>query len=409
MDETPVIANLDMTHLDPSSPGASHPARHPLAGYSIASLLEGAAQLRPAALALHSAGEGQDITLASLLLQVEAQALRLYETGLNPGDTAALIAIPTPATIVSLIAACRLGLNLLLLPPAMARATRLETTGALGANAILSPETFAGIDLADEALASALANETVRLIAMTQGEAPDGAVTLADSATGTMTLALPREPRGVDMARLITFEMTPDGRAMPVVQEQATLIAAAMAFIEATRLGPGHRLVTCLPPASHAGLATGPVAMLLCGMGLHYVSEFSRQGLARAGRATPPATLLLPARVMAALAAEPEAAKGWQSLLALSRWPADASSYAPPHALTMPAPLADIHAFGERATVCIPRDAQGRAQALPQAPISIALNGARFTALSIGESATGTIALAGAAVSGLHQQGRATP
>lgn len=412
MTPMPVISMPDSTaagasYPEPGQHARTVPVRHPLAGYSLVSLLEGATQLRPAALALQGDEPGGALTLAALRLKVEAQAGRLFAIGLNPGDTAALIATPTNTTIVSLLAACRLGLNIVLLSPAMARLVRIETTGALGANAILSPDSFAGLDLADEVLASAMANETVRVIGMTQGEVPDGAIALDGFAAPDEAPPLPREPRGVHMARLITFETTPQGRAMPIVQEQATLIAAAMAFVNATNLGPGHRLVTSLPPASHAGLATGPVAMLLSGMTLHYMPVFSSAALIQTRPLLPPATLLLPERVVAALSADAEAAHGWQAVLAMSRWSAEGLSYTPPHALTLAAPLCDLHAFGERAMVCVKRDAQGRACALPEAPQGFALNGASVTAIKIEETAAGALLLSGAAVSGQHLQGRA--
>ena len=395
-----MILNSDMPATEPGSGVNAQPMRHPLAGYSLASLLEGAAQLRPTAPALQGKVGHDGLTVAGLLHKVEAWAARLYAAGLNPGDTAALIATPTNASLVALLAACRLGLNVLLLPPAMARMVRIESTGALGAQAILTPSSFAGLDFADEALASVLANDSVRVIAMTDGEALDGAITLDDPTLADAKATLPREPRGIDMARIITFEMTPQGRAMPVVQEQATLIAAAMAFIEATKLGPGHRLVTALAPASQAGLAAGPVAMLLCGMSLHYMPEFSSVALARALVQMPPATLLLPMPVAAALAAE--ASGGWHALLALSRWAGDGVSYTPPHVLEPASPLYDLHAFGERAMVCLPRDAKGRATALPAKPLTIALNGSTFTAINIEETASGALNLSGAAVSGQH-------
>ncbi len=380
-------------------------ARHPLAGYSLASLLEGAAQLRPTAVALPGEAGRDGLAVAALLRKVETWATRLHAAGLNPGDTAALIAPPTNASLVGLLAACRLGLNVLLLPPTMARATRIETTGALGAQAILTPDHFAGQDLADEALASVLANDTVRVIAMTQGQAPDGAIALDDTALADARRTLPREPRGTDMARIITFEMTPQGRAMPVVQEQASLIAAAMAFVASAKLGPGQRLVTALPPATQAGLAAGPVAMLLCGMSLHYIPEFSSTALARTLVQMPPATLLLPMPVMAALCAE--ASGGWRALLAMSRWTPDGSSYTPPHVLEQAAPLHDLHAFGERAMLCLPRDARGRATALPAKPQAIAINGSSFTAINVEEMPSGGLVLSGAAVSGQHLPTRA--
>ncbi|MBV1707743.1 MAG: AMP-binding protein [Hyphomicrobiales bacterium] len=396
----------DHAAFEPARADKLPPARHPLAGYSLASLLEGAAQLRPAVMALTGEAGHDGLTFAALQFKVEAWAGRLHAAGLNHGDTAALVAPASGAAIVALLACCRLGLNVVLLPLAMARTTRMEMTGALGAQAILTPDHAAGVDLADEALASVLANDTVRVIAMTGGEAPDGAIALDDAALGDARATLPREPRGTDMARIITFEVTPQGRAMPVVQEQASLIAAAMALVAAAKLGPGQRLVTALPPATQAGLAAGPVAMLLCGMSLHYMPEFSSNALARTLVQQPPATLLLPMTVTAALCAE--ASGGWHALIAMSRWTADGSSYTPPHALEQAAPLYDLHAFGERAMLCLPRDAMGRATALPAKPQAIAVNGSSFTAIAIEETPSGALLLSGAAVSGQHLPTRAS-
>ena len=396
----------DITDSYSSHHKRAAPERHPLAGYSLASLLQGATQLRPTGLALQDDGASGALTLAGLLQKVEVQAARLFATGLNPGDTAALIATPANATIVSLLAACRLGLNVVLLPPAMTREMRIETTGALGADAILSPASFDGLDLAEEALASAMANESVRVVGMTQGVVPDGAIALDGFVALDEASPLPSEPRGANMTRLITFEMTPQGRAMPMVQEQATLIAAAMAFVDVVKLGQGQRLVTSLPPATHAGLAAGLVAMLLSGMTLHYMPVFSLEALTRARQLLPPASLLLPERVVMAMSADADAAQGWQTLLAMSRWSAEGLSYTPPHALSFSAPLFDLHAFGERAMLSVKRDAQGRATALPDAPQDFALNGANVTALKIEETPAGAMILSGAAVSGQHLQSR---
>ena len=361
-----------------------------LAPYTLCALLDGAARMRASAPALGDSSGAQVLTFAALSARVDAMAALLAATGLQPGETVLVIAAPRAESVVALLAAARLGADAALAPLDLAAPALALLAHRTGAVAILACARYGELAPLETAFAAAPLSSTVRLVGVVCGEVPDGAADLTAQACDGAG-APPRLPR--ETSRLITFERQ-ERALMPVWHGQATLVAAAMTLIGRARIGAGTPILATIAPASFAGLVCGPLAMLLSGAALHCHGPFESTALLRQLDAAGPAQLLAPERVASHFAGIKLA-----GLLALSRWRADGSDFAPPHALAGAAPICDLHAFGERALVAEPRDAQGRACAILDQPHLIEIGGARLVSVQAYGSHGDGLGFSGAGVS----------
>ena len=361
---------------------------NPLAPYTLESLLEGAARMRPDAVAL---GGDAALTFAQLAQRVAFLAGRLAIVGLKPGETVLVLAAAQPETVVALLAASRLGLAVALAPLDAAPAALAMMAGRINAVAILASGPYATLQPVETAFLAASLSSSIRLIGVLAGDAGDGAVDLTPAACDGGAAA----PDAGKSADIITFERL-QRHFTPVRHRPATLVAAGLDLISRCGLSVATPVVSTIALATFAGLATGPVAMLLCGAALHYHAPFDSAVLQRVLATCGPAHLIVPERTAAHFAAARLIER--HRLLLLSRWDADGANFSPPHALQAGVPLTDLHAFGERALLASPRDAAGRPCAILDTPHLIDIGGETIVALECEDSGDEGLVLSGAAV-----------
>ena len=361
---------------------------NPLAPYTLESLLEGAARMRPDAVAL---GGDAALTFAKLAQRVAALAGRLAVVGLAPGETVLVLAAPRTQTVVAVLAASRLGLAAALAPLDAPPAAVALMAGRINAVAILAGGPYGTVQPVETAFLAASLSNSIRLIGLFEGDAGDGAVDLTPAACDGDSPA----PHAVKPAQIITFERA--ARHFTAVRHRpATLVAAGLDLITRCGLSVATPIVSTIAPASLAGLVAGPLAMLLCGAALHFHGPFDSTVLRRQLAACDPGHLLAPERTAAYFAAS-RLIEGHRLLL-LSRWDAAGADFSPPHALDANCPVTDLHAFGERALLASPRDAAGRPCAILDTPHLIEIGGETIVALAGEDSGDEGLVLSGAAV-----------
>ncbi|MBV1702542.1 MAG: hypothetical protein KGQ46_12055 [Hyphomicrobiales bacterium] len=369
----------------------------PLAGCTLDLLLDGAAQMRPNAPGLRGGPNGPALTIGEIATRVGRLTLLLSNVGLVAGETIALYGAGANETICGLFAACRLGLHVALLPLHMPRDAALERVRQMDAAALLTVSRMGDIDLADLALECALQAQSVRLVGILAGDAPDGTVDLGSAVEPFFNVDLPKPAMA---SLIITYENAQNGdRApiwQPVIQQQVKMVTCALTFIEATHIVQRSQLLTTLPPASQAGLVSGPLVMLLSSASMQYHAPFSAAGLQSQIEAMQDGYLIAPLSLLAMIKAEPWFQRAHVShFIGLSRWQDDGHDFMVPQGTDASIPVIDLHAFGERVNIAVAR-VNGEAGALLERPRMLNFSGTEILALAVHRDFNGKLTFSGA-------------
>ena len=373
---------------------APHP--DPLGPYTLDALLEGAAHLQPQARALRDS-TGASLTFAQVAQQVQALAAHFRLCGLEPGQTVLLTGGAHSAIVTALLAGIRAGLDVALAPPNI-RADQLAVLALrLQAAAIIGGAPYGGFSPLDTALAAAALADSIRLVGSLAGGDTDGAVDFSAGTLGLQPGIVPADAPA-HPARIIT--LLQDGKAFhPVAHQQRTLVAGALDLVARARLSASTPLLSTIAPLTYAGLAAGPLAMLVCGAALDLHGPFDSARLLAQVAAQPQVQFVVPAALLAAIERSgmlgPDRLGG---LVILSRWNKDAADFSPPQAVTSSVPVVDLHAFAENALVAEPRGADGRARAILDPPHSINIGGILMLATGASNDANDALGFFGAAV-----------
>ena len=370
---------------------APHP--DPLAPYTLDALLDGAAQLRPDAAALVD-DASQSLTFAALAEEVETLAAHLIHIGLVANDTMLVLGSAQSRIVTALLAGMRAQIHVALVPVNI-RAEQLTMLALrLNASAILCADAYDGFAPVDTAFAAAALAGCVRVVATLGAQAHDGAVDLAPQALSRLApLARPATP-----ARIITLQRR-DATLQPVFHQQRTLVAGSLDLIARAHLTAATPLISTIAPLTYAGLAAGPLAMLLCGATLALHGPFDSARLTSQLADCPNARLLVPAALLPGLERSGILRSGaLGGLFALSRWQKDAADFSPPQAVASTIPIVDLHAFAENALVAEPRGSDGRARAILDPPHSIDISGILMLATGASTDANDALGFFGAAV-----------
>lgn len=370
---------------------APHP--DPLAPYTLDALLQGAAKLRPHAVALVD-GAGQSWTFTALAQDVETLAAHLAQIGLMSDETVIVLGSAQSCVVTALLAGLMAQVHVALVPPNIPPGQLTQLALQLNASAILCADAYDGMAGADAAFEAAARAECVRIVATLGADRHDGAVDLAPSALKRLTLGT----RPPNPARIITLRRH-EGAVHPVFHQQRTLVAGSLDLIARAHLTAATPVISTVAPLTYAGLAAGPLAMLLCGATLVLHGPFSSSRLMEQIADYPNARLLVPAALLAGLERSNVLRNGaLGGLLALSRWQKDAADFSPPRAVASANPIVDLHAFAESALVAEPRGSDGRARAILDPPHSIDISGILMLATGASADANDALGFFGAAV-----------
>lgn len=368
----------------------------PLAPYTFDALLDGAARMRPNMLALGDISETHALTFSQLERRVARLAAQLAATGLSAGDVALIVPTPEIVSLCALLAAARLGVHVVLAPldiSAPALALCIQTTRA---SIVLAPAQYGDASPIETAFKAAPLAHGLRLIAALSGPTPDGAVDLTPQSDAPPEAA----PKYAGPpSQIVTLERQ-ERALIPIVHQPATLVAAAMAFVARSGIGLTQPLISTLPPATFAGIACGPLAMLLSGATLHYNGPFDSAMLRLQLALSERAFLIAPAKAARHFADAGLLQRDGRlaALQLVSRWRPDGGDFAPPHPLGGETAIVDLHAFGERTLVSEPRDADGRPRAILEAAHEIAIGGESLVAIEAQTGGRDGIAFSGHAV-----------
>ena len=367
----------------------------PLRGLRLDSLLEGAARLRPQAMAICEAGDGRRLSYDELAQDVRRFAARMVATGLKPGETILLLSGYRASGLVALMAGVAAGINVVL-APADIRPDRLALlAGQTGAALLLCGDNFGGMDLLGKGFAAAAMMDTIRIVGSLDSAMEDAA-DFSPAALGEE--AAPALPAPTHAAHIITTVLR-DGRMQPVRHLQATLVAAALDVVARAGLSASQPILSTIAPNSLAGLVAGPFAALMSGATLHMHGLFDARILMNQIAQNPGARLAVPATLLRNLAhaglLQPGALGG---IMALSRWQDNGSDFAPLPPVASAIELTDLHGFGELALVAEKRGLDGTAGKLFEQPHLIEIDGQSILAVDARETGGNRRRFYGAAV-----------
>jgi len=330
------------------------------AAYSLDTLISGAARLRPQALAL--ADRTAAVPFDLLAGQATALARLMMDCGLRPGDRILLTGGADASLVIAIIAALRGGFEPALAPLDLDASDLSAYARAINAAALAGPSDY-GAPIAPETyLAAAASAPSIRFVATLGPQEIDGTVDFSTPAVlryaaGRSDMSLDRR-EAFNAPRIITFDR---GRKVPVVHNQATLMAAGLDFIALASVGRETPILSTLPPTSFAGLVTGPLAALLSGTTLYLEGPFEVESFLKRFDAIDHAHLILP-RAVAADFAQAGLFRNLSSAVLLSRHSATAT-YQPAMPVPADCPLIDLYAIDEMAAV-----AEKRRGGMPVAP-----------------------------------------
>jgi hypothetical protein len=247
---------------------------HSLTHLGFDALVAGAAKPRPGALACRDEGGGiQDVlTYADLCQRVGACLEQLREIGFAPGEKAILTSPPGAQAFVVLTAllAARVDPVLAAPPSGSTKDAVAAAAKRVSATAIFAPAYFCGVDFGGSLMGVAARTHSIRLIGTLAG-ALDCAVDFSARRHAAMRGRRLIEDWGANpTARVGAID--DDGEVHFL--SQSSLIAAALDLVRATRRQEQRPILSLLAPTSFGALVAGPLAALISGAPLHFLTPF---------------------------------------------------------------------------------------------------------------------------------------
>jgi len=253
----------------------------------------------PADRATFTDGLPRRLNYAEADLAVNRLVAALKSLGLAEGSAVALQLPNTVEAVLSLLAVLRAGLVAVPVPLLWRRADLVAALREINAHAIITM-----VRIGDERPAEIACEAAADLFSLGfpcafGHSVPDGVIPLdfdANSHAQKQDAASVRIPVTESIAAA-TFDASRSG-AFAVGRTHAQWIAAGLAVMLEARIAPGETLVSTLPPASLAGMATGFLPWLLSGGTLSLVHGYSPLAVAQAANSgahlVAPASVLLP-------------------------------------------------------------------------------------------------------------------
>jgi acyl-CoA synthetase (AMP-forming)/AMP-acid ligase II len=302
---------------------------------------------------------------------ISAFAARLRGLGL-PTDTVVGLQLPnTVESVIALLGTLRAGMVAAPMPLLWRRREMVAALGRASAKVIVTAARIGAHASAESAMQTAADLFPIRYVCGFGNGLPDGMVPLDDVFAVEAAAAAPARS---DRTAAITFEMNKDG-VLSVVHTHADLIAAGEAVFREAAMAADIDMISTIPPASFAGIATTLLPWLLAGGALHLHHGFDAEVFAAQGAAVDSGVMVLPGPVVAPLAEAGLIGASAAAVLALWRAP-ERIAAAP--AWDREAILVDV-AAGDEATLVARR--RGTSEMLPMATASagvVQVGGYRF-------------------------------
>jgi hypothetical protein len=272
---------------------------HPLTMFGLDALIAGAAHLRPDRTATLDALDGETLDHAALDRRIGRFRAELREYGLDPGERALLVATPDVRTLIALVGVAAAGLEPVLAPLGLEPEAIAAGARAASAAALIAPSSIASESLEALLLGVAAEAPTIRLIGSLGPGAIDGAVDLGSPAPR------PRSETAAEtgaLARKVTIGAV-GLRGELRFLEQGALLGRSLQLVGEARVSVAAPLVSLCSPGTAGGLVAGPLASLLSGAPLHFVSPFDARRFLAHLDAVGPARLIAPRAALADLTA----------------------------------------------------------------------------------------------------------
>src|SRR5262249_16659457 len=359
---------------------------------------------RPDALALtdppnreaFSDGPPRRLTYAEADRMISAIAGRLRRMGLTGGAIVGLQIANTVESVLTLLAVLRAGLIGMPLPLLWRRTEIMSALSRVGAHALIVSGRIGNANHVDLAMQVAAETFSVRFVCAFGRTSHDGVVLLGDLLADAMSgpppavqslNAGPSGP-GAHLA-VITWDVTIDG-LVPVARSHAEVIAGGLAIPLEGRLPERAAILSTLPTASFAGLATAIVPWLLTGGRLALHHPFDPPTFAR--RCTTRDTVIVRGPTTACLPDSGSVRHGYAVGRVSGVW-------RPRHRLFRPwqwqhpaVARTEVQWFGEIGLAAARRDSSGRPAAIKFGPVPAPRDdpGARIVA-QLRRTASGTV------------------
>jgi hypothetical protein len=209
------------------------------------------------------------LTYAEADRAISALAAHFIEAGL-PNNSVIAIQLPnTVEFVLTVLAAYRAGLAIVLLPLLWRQAELTVALNRTGARAIVTTARIDGVQHADLAMNAAAEAFSIRHVCGFGDHLPEGMASLDDAIDLESSTTRPVVQDG-RKAAVITFDVTAEG-FRPVPRTHLNLIAGALA-LSLERDLQGSTLLSAFAPSSFAGLTSSVVVWLLSGgtLALHH-------------------------------------------------------------------------------------------------------------------------------------------
>jgi hypothetical protein len=276
---------------------------HPLTLFGLDALVAGAARTRPNMKAFqdHMENERPSLAYADFDQSIGVFLARLKEFALPRGARALVVAAARSETLIALTALIAAGIEPILAPVHLSQKALAEAAQMLGAAAIFAPARVGAFDLEDRLLRAAAQTRSVRLLGALGGGVFDGATDFSLEALRACVLPRAQLDEGwTPGARSMVGALDAEGRAHFL--SQGALLGYSLDLVRKTRHGGPSPMIVLAAPSSFGGLVAGPLAALLSGAPLHFLSPFDGERFLVLLDTLGPARLLAPKAVLPDLA-----------------------------------------------------------------------------------------------------------
>lgn len=268
---------------------------HPLTMFGFDALIAGAARLRPGRVALRNVRGGCEMDHAELDRRIDAFRSHLRGFDFQPGERVLLACLPSAETVVALIGVIAAGLEPVLVPLGAGVDALANAARAVSAAALIAPTSVADESLEELLFGVATQTPSIRLIGALGPGVIDGAVDFSSDALAAADA--PAEPDRAVQNKKVTIG-TLDRFGEPRFHEQGALLAHSLGLVAKARVSGAAPLVSLVSPGSAAGLIAGPLASLLSGAPLHFISPFDAGAFLAHLDAIGPARLVAPRSIL---------------------------------------------------------------------------------------------------------------
>jgi hypothetical protein len=306
------------------------------------------------------------LTFAQADRAISALSAHFIEAGL---PASSVIAVQLPNTvefILTVLAAHRAGLVVVLLPLLWRQAELTMALNRTAARAIVTMGKIDGVVHSDLGMNAAVEAFSIRHVCGFGADLPEGmaSLDLALSGQSTATRAVIQDGR---KAAIISFDVTVDG-VRPVPRTHLNLIAGGLAVSLESGVPQGSTLMSAFAPSSFAGLSSSLVVWLLSGGTLALHHPFDEEVLEQQINDQACDTLIAPAQLALRLGEidMPSRLPTLRNVIGLWRAPEQVASS--PQWTSEQATLTDIYLFGEAGLFGARRTAEGAAAPIMPGP-----------------------------------------